>query len=99
MDLEYNSLKLGRGISMRDAEDCRIVAVRVTAAMVIVSLADGREISTPLSWYPSLAGANSEQRNHFEITPFGVHWPDLDEDLSIAGMLAGQSSRRQAPSH
>ena len=54
-----------------------------------VKLADGREIATPLWWYPSLLRASHSQRNTLELMYSGIHWPDLDEDLSIAGMLRG----------
>jgi hypothetical protein len=64
--------------------------VEFTKAELVVTLADGRKIATPLDWYPRLKGASAEQRTNFEIMPMGIHWPDLDEDLSIAGMLKGQ---------
>jgi Protein of unknown function (DUF2442) len=54
-----------------------------------VTLKDGRRITTPLWWYPRLLEATPKQRAHYELSPFGVHWPDLDEDLSVAGMLRG----------
>ncbi len=54
-----------------------------------VRLADGREVVTPLWWYPRLAKATPAQRNTVELMQDGVHWPDVDEDLSIRGMLAG----------
>jgi hypothetical protein len=54
-----------------------------------VRLADGREVVTPLWWYPSLHGATPSQRNNVELMLDGVHWPDLDEDVSVRGMLAG----------
>ena len=57
--------------------------------MLRVTLKDGREIATPIAWYPSLQVATSEQRNQYELSVSGIHWPDLDEDLSIAGMLRG----------
>jgi hypothetical protein len=57
---------------------------------LIVELEDGRSISTPLNWYPKLLLASREARGNYELSPFGVHWPALDEDLSIAGMLAGR---------
>lgn len=66
------------------------VAVEVTESEVIVRLADGRRIATPLVWYPPLLQATTEQRAHVELTAFGIHWPELDEDLSVAGMLAGE---------
>lgn len=76
-----------------DLEDLRAVAVEFTATDLVVTLADGRKIVTPLSWYPRLQRASSGDRASYEIMPMGIHWPRLDEDLSIAGMLAG----RRAP--
>ena len=54
-----------------------------------VSLSDGRIISIPLAWYPRLASANDKQLSRYEISPggYGIHWPDLDEDLSVRGFL------------
>ncbi len=54
-----------------------------------VGLSDGREISVPLAWYPRLSSATQDQLKHFEISPagYGIHWPDLDEDLSVYGFL------------
>jgi hypothetical protein len=65
------------------------VGVEITEAEVIVHLADGRTITTPLVWYPPLLNATVEQRQKFVLGPAGIHWPDVDEDLSVAGMLAG----------
>lgn len=62
-----------------------------------VTLADGRVIRTPLWWYPRLLNATHEQRNIVELMPFGVHWPEIDEDLSIEGMLAGRKAPDAAP--
>jgi hypothetical protein len=53
----------------------------------VVTLADGRKIATLLEWYPRLQRASAKERANFEIMPMGIHWPDLDEDLGIAGML------------
>jgi len=64
-------------------------AVEVTDAEVIVHLADGRTIVTPLVWYPTLLRASPTQRSNVVLGPAGIHWPDIDEDLSVAGMLAG----------
>lgn len=63
--------------------------VEITDAEVIVHLADGRTIVTPLVWYPTLLGASPAQRSNVILGPAGIHWPDIDEDLSVAGMLAG----------
>ena len=65
------------------------VAAEVTDAELVVHLADGRTIATPLVWYPTLLNAPADQRNRFILSSSGVHWPELDEDLSVAGMLAG----------
>ena len=54
-----------------------------------VTLKDSRRITTPLWWYSRLLAATPQQRAHYELSPFGVHWPETDEDLSVAGMLRG----------
>ena len=58
-------------------------------------LADGRSISVPLVWYPRLVHATQEERDNWELFGAGrfIHWPDLDEDLSVEGLLAGWASR------
>lgn len=64
-----------------------------------VSLDDGRTLGVPLAWFPRLMAASQEDRANFEISPAGLHWEHLDEDISIAGLLAGrgdQSVRRPA---
>jgi hypothetical protein len=68
-------------------------SVEFEGTELVVTLKDGRRISTPLDWYPRLAKASSEQRAHYEIMPMGIHWPDVDEDLSITGMLKGNRVR------
>lgn len=57
--------------------------------MLWVRLADGREIGVPVEWFPRLAHAPDEQRRHFEIFDqgYGIHWPELDEDVSVLGLL------------
>jgi hypothetical protein len=70
-------------------EEDRPVAVSVGDGMLHVQLQDGREIATPLEWYPSLMQAAPEQQSNVELSLSGIYWPDLDEDLSIAGMLRG----------
>jgi len=57
--------------------------------MLRVLLTDGREISTPLEWFPKLRNATAEQRAHWTLIGkgVGIHWDDLDEDLSVAGLL------------
>jgi hypothetical protein len=73
--------------------DLKPRAVEFTAAELIVTLADGRKIATPLDWYPRLLRASVTERSNYEIMAMGVHWPDLDEDLSVAGMLKGQRAK------
>lgn len=76
-----------------DVGDLRAAAVEFTTTELIVTLADGRKIVTPLDWYPRLQHASAAERADFEIMPMGIHWPGLDEDLSIAGMLKGRRAR------
>ena len=66
-----------------------------------VELSDGRTIGVPLAWFPRLLGATPEQRQNYRIsaTGSGLHWDDLDEDISIPGLLEGRGDMtRQAPS-
>ncbi len=73
-----------------DVGDLHARSVAFTATELVVTLADGRKIVTPLDWYPRLKDAGASERENYEIMPMGIHWPDVDEDLSIAGMLKGQ---------
>ena len=76
--------------------DLRPRSVEFTETELVVTLLDGRRIATPLEWYPRLANASAAQRSNYEIMAMGIHWPDLDEDLGIAGMLRGQKAARSA---
>ncbi|MBI4365677.1 MAG: DUF2442 domain-containing protein [Deltaproteobacteria bacterium] len=73
-----------------DVGDLHARSVEFTATELVVTLEDGRRIATPLEWYPRLQRASAAQRTNFEVMPMGIHWPELDEDLSIAGMLKGR---------
>ena len=73
-----------------DVGDLQARAVEFTATELVVTLVDGRRIATPLDWYPHLKKASATERMNYEIMPMGIHWPGLDEDLSIAGMLKGR---------
>ncbi|MBI4237952.1 MAG: DUF2442 domain-containing protein [Deltaproteobacteria bacterium] len=66
-----------------------IVRVTFTDDAMRVQVSDGREIAVPLAWYPRLATASRQQLDHFELAPggYGIHWPDLNEDLSVRGFL------------
>ena len=80
-------------------EAARPVEVWCDTAALHVCLADGRQVSMPLWWYPRLLNATPAQRNNVRLMSAGVHWPDVDEDLSVKGMLAGwNSSGAEAPS-
>jgi Protein of unknown function (DUF2442) len=72
--------------------DLQATSVEFTTADLIVTLADGRKIVTPLKWYPRLLKASAADRADYEIMPMGIHWPSVAEDLSIAGMLKGRPS-------
>jgi hypothetical protein len=73
------------------AADERVAGVEITDDMLSVSLMDGRTISVPLVWYPRLFNATGAQRQRWEIAGggYGLHWPDIDEDLSTEGLLRG----------
>jgi hypothetical protein len=70
-------------------------SVEFDEAMMRVAFFDGRILCVPLAWFPVLNAATAEQRARYEIGGggIGLHWPDLDEDLSIAGLMAGVDSR------
>ena len=67
----------------------RVEAVYFTRNSLIVDLKDGRSISVPLTWYPKLLKATPQKRAHWEVCGggYGIHWPLLDEDLSIGGLV------------
>jgi hypothetical protein len=71
--------------------DERVANVSFLADSLCVGLMDGRTISVPLAWYPRLLRATEEQRKNWKIAGggYGIHWPDLDEDLSTEGLLRG----------
>jgi Protein of unknown function (DUF2442) len=73
------------------SHDARIMTVEVTDDLITAHLTDGRTISIPLVWSWWLSDAIPAQRQHFEIIGIGqgVHWPDVDEDISASGMLTG----------
>jgi len=77
--------------SLAEAADIRVAGVRVTEDDLVVELYDGRTISVPLAWYPRLANASPEARANVEVAGagYGLHWPELDEDLSTEGLLRG----------
>ncbi|MGE5679814.1 MAG: DUF2442 domain-containing protein [Bacillota bacterium] len=78
------------GILSSQADE-RVKDVRVQDEMLSVDLMDGRTISVPLAWYPRLFSASKEQLSKWEVAGggYGIHWPELDEDLSTEGLLRG----------
>ena len=69
----------------------QIKDVHISEDCLIVDLMDGRTISVPLAWYPRLLHASAEQRSRWQLVGggFGVHWPEIDEDLTSEGLLRG----------
>ena len=68
--------------------------VRITDRTLVVELRDGRVVSVPLAWYPRLAEGSPRERRRWELLGpgIGIHWPDLDEDISVDGLLQGLPS-------
>jgi hypothetical protein len=76
--------------ALRDSTDVRATAVRFDDDAMWVDLDDGRTLGIPLAWFPRLLDGTPEQRTEVRISPSGLHWEELDEDISIAGLLAGR---------
>ena len=72
----------------------RIINVTVTHDTLSVDLEDGRSIAIPIGWYPRLAYGTPSERTNFQISGagYGIHWPDLDEDIGVEGLLLGKKS-------
>ena len=79
------------------APDIRVRGVQVDDACLIVDLMDGRTITVPLAWYPRLLAATPDQRQHWQMAGggYGIHWPEIDEDLSTEGLLRGAPAPRR----
>ena len=77
-----------------DSASLIATSAQVTDDSLDVELADGRSISVPLAWYPRLLHATTNERAHFRFIGGGegIHWPDLDEDISVEGIVAGRPS-------
>lgn len=74
--------------------DLRVMNISIDEDRLTVELMDGRTIGVPLAWYPRLANATPQQRNNWELAGagYGIHWPDIDEDLSTEGLLQGRKA-------
>ena len=91
----YNRLR--EPVSLREPKAGeRVVEVRFDADTMSADLADGRTITVPLAWYPRLLAATPAERAKWQPCGggYGIHWPDLDEDLSTQGLLAGAPAPR-----
>lgn len=78
----------------------RIEDVEVDSSTLRIDLSDGRSVSTPLVWYPRLLNGTTRERRKWQLIGdgVGIHWPDLDEDLSMEGILQGRPSFESAKS-
>jgi hypothetical protein len=78
----------------------RVLKVEVTDDTLSVGLEDGRSVSVPIAWYPRLANGTPAERSNLRISSagYGVHWPDLDEDIGVEGLLLGKHSSESATS-
>lgn len=74
--------------------DAAALRIEVTQDEIIVTLVDGRVLSVPVTWYPRLSHGTQEERNMYELMGrgTGIHWPLLDEDISVSGLLKGNPS-------
>ena len=78
-----------------EQSDARAQHVKVTTDTLTVDLIDGRTTSVPLAWFPRLLHGSASERNNWRLIAHGegIHWTDLDEDISVEGLLIGQQSR------
>ena len=78
----------------------RVTNVNVTDDTLSIDLEDGRSIAIPIGWYPRLAYGTPAERANFEISGagYGIHWPDLDEDIGVEGILSGKKSNESQAS-
>jgi hypothetical protein len=83
-----------------DGAASRATNVRLTSDALVVDLADGRTVSVPLAWYPRLLHGSPHERAHHRLIGDGegIHWPDLDEDISVENILAGRTTGEGAKS-
>ena len=78
------------GTTISISFEARAERLKVTDREIVISLADGRKLEVPLAWFPKLLRATARQRNHYRFigNGIGIHWPDIDEDLSVSGFLS-----------
>jgi hypothetical protein len=80
--------------SIAEIQGVKSIGLAISDDALILELADGRTLSVPLAWYPRLWHGSQEEREHWEWIGDGegIHWPDLDEDISLEGLLLGRHS-------
>lgn len=90
----------GKSSSAVDYESVIAESVAVSNETLTVGLRDGRTISVPLAWYPRLMHASPAQRRTWRLVGrgIGIHWPDVEEDISVAGLLTGKRSHESSVS-
>lgn len=78
----------------------RVINVSITEDTLSVDLEDGRTVSVPIGWYPRLVHGTSAERANVQVSGagFGIHWPDLDEDIGVEGILLGKQSNESPAS-
>jgi hypothetical protein len=88
------------GMNSAVATLARVLSVTVTDDTLSVDLEDGRSVSVPIGWYPRLSYGTAAERANFQISGagYGIHWPDLDEDIGVEGLLLGKRSSESATS-
>jgi hypothetical protein len=97
---DRNALYFIFEIEVTDMPTARVIDVSVTDDTLAVDLEDGRSISVPIGWYPRLAHGTPEEQKNFRISGagYGIHWPDLDEDIGVEGLLSGKQSTESSTS-
>src|SRR5271157_5619749 len=95
--MKRNSWRPGMGILLLTADE-RVADVKITKDSLSVALRDGRTITVPLAWYPRLFNATAAERKNWPIAGggYGIHWPEVDEDLSTEGLLRAAPVPRPA---
>ena len=96
--VQHDEILEGSVVPVTEITDERVTDVRCDDDSLIVDLMDGKTISVPLAWYLRLHGATAAQRSHWEIAGggYGIHWPEIDEDLSTEGLLRGAAAPKVA---
>ncbi len=94
MRIKNGYWRVGVSSLVLEIQEARAESATIDEDSLTVNLVDSRTVIAPLAWYPRLWHGSSEERSRFKIIGDGtlIHWPELDEDLSVAGILAGRKS-------